>query len=354
MDTPFRLFSACAAIVSARRKGLTLALALVLSGLFSASLFAQVQAQDAAGTAIVEASSVAEYQAALAAAQTALEGSQDDDSALAAARAILAKIRKVQLDNGDVVEITPLLGEDGDELTRVHAQARVDLTARQLAGAGNDNTAARMAALARVLEGAEFNQGETLLDQVQRWLRELWSKWFPEQAPDPAATSTAQSAETIVGWVVIAFVVVAVIWILSYWLRGLLGNFVADANAKRQGGADEDLPQTPAAARERAGAQARAGNYREAVRSLYLSALLTLEEKGMIVPDRSLTNREVLARLEPGHPLRPHFEPVVETFDSVWYGVHEPDNATYESYTHSIDELEGVAQRAEKTAAKKA
>jgi hypothetical protein len=37
---------------------------------------------------------------------------------------------------------------------------------------------------------------------------------------------------------------------------------------------------------------------------------------------------------------------VVDTFDDVWYGVHEPDARTYEGYTRSIDQLETLAQHA--------
>ena len=103
---------------------------------------------------------------------------------------------------------------------------------------------------------------------------------------------------------------------------------------------EDDLPQTPAEARQRAAGSASAGDYRSAVRNLYLSALLTLEQHGLVPADRSLTNREVLARVGSTHPLRPHLQPVVETFDDVWYGVHEPDAGTYDAYTHSIDEVE--------------
>ncbi len=73
-----------------------------------------------------------------------------------------------------------------------------------------------------------------------------------------------------------------------------------------------------------------------------------MEEHGLVTHDRSLTNREVLATLAPEHPLRPHMQPVVETFDAVWYGVQEPDDLTYRSYTQAIDALESLARAQEK------
>lgn len=329
-----------------------LLLAVFAGGLLAGGLVLEAQAQGGDTPTDVNAATVTDYQAVLKAAQTALANGDDDAAALAAARGILAQVEHVRLENGDVVDLSPLLGHDGDGLTRMAAQARLELAARQLAAARSDNTAARMAALQTVLAGPEFTQGESLLDQLRRWLGELWSRWFPERAPDPQANALAETTTTALGWGVIVIVAVAVVWLLVYWLRGLLGNFVADASAKRPNGADSDLPQTPAEARERASEQARAGNYRDAVRNLYLSALLTLETKGVIVPDRSLTNREVLARLQPGNPLRPSMEPVVDTFDEVWYGVREPDDQTYQTYTHAIDELESVAAQAEKAAGK--
>jgi hypothetical protein len=44
-------------------------------------------------------------------------------------------------------------------------------------------------------------------------------------------------------------------------------------------------------------------------------------------------------------PIRPHLEPVVATFDQVWYGVREPDQTTFTTYEQEIDTLAAVAQR---------
>ena len=104
-----------------------------------------------------------------------------------------------------------------------------------------------------------------------------------------------------------------------------------------------DLPRTPAEARARANTLAHAGDYRNGVRHLYLAALLTLEEHKLVTVDRTLTNRELLARVPAGHPIHPHLQPVVDTFDDVWYGVHQPDAATYASYARSIDALQSLA-----------
>jgi hypothetical protein len=139
---------------------------------------------------------------------------------------------------------------------------------------------------------------------------------------------------------------VAVLGLLVYLLRGLLEDFVPDFRLSIGAEADKDAwPQSPQAARTRATRYAESGDFRQAVRQLYLSALLTLEERGLVAADRSLTNREVLARVPKSHPVRPHLQPVVDTFDEVWYGMHEPDAASFASYGDSIDALSKVVNR---------
>jgi hypothetical protein len=123
-----------------------------------------------------------------------------------------------------------------------------------------------------------------------------------------------------------------------------LRSFVTDSRVDVLGD-DDDLPRTAAEAREQARAAAESGFYRDAVRRLYLAALLQLSEHQLIPYERSLTNREVLVRVAADSPIRLHLEPVIATFDQVWYGVREPDQATFTAYEQAIDALAAVAQR---------
>jgi len=74
---------------------------------------------------------------------------------------------------------------------------------------------------------------------------------------------------------------------------------------------------------------------------------LGLEERGAIRYDRTLTNREVLAQAHGQTELQEHLEPIVETFDDVWYGIHEPDQNTFTDYQREINALEQVEERQE-------
>ena len=319
-----------------RRLLLSASLACLLLGLVTA--VGRAQAPDENGLATVD-----DYVVALGDARQSLLRAGEADAALAQARAALAPIRQVLLPSGAQIEVAPLLGEGPEALTAAAALARVDTVLAQLEAAPGDDTAARLAVLAAVLAGPQFTAGDSLWDQFLRWLAEWLDRFLPRAQESPASTSAGGAAGDILWTVVGIGGAVALVLLLAYWLRGVLGNFIGDAQAAAAGDGG-DLPQTPAEARRRAAERASSGDYRDAVRNLYLSALLTLEQNGVAPADRSLTNRELLARVPAGHPVRPHLQPVVETFDEVWYGVHEPDGQTYAAYTHSIDELETLAQ----------
>ncbi len=145
-------------------------------------------------------------------------------------------------------------------------------------------------------------------------------------------------------WGVIGVGIAAIIWLLAYWLRKLIGAFVQQAERDLDPGAS-DAPRTSAEARAQAQVAAHSGQYRSAVRRLYLAALLQLSEQQWIDYERSLTNREVLRRIPLNSPIYPHLAPVIETFDKVWYGIHEPDRAAFLAYEADIDALAAVARQ---------
>lgn len=317
----------------------------LLSAVFTATVVDHAWAQDTAAqdTAVP----LAQYISALREAQEILSRS-GQPSALAKARAALAGIDRVQLPGGTEIAVSPLLGAEGDVLAQEAAAARLSTVLAQLDAAGSDNTAARLDILDKVLAGPAFQQGESWWDVFRRWLAEWLERLLPESAPTSSNSGAAGRASDLIAWSIGIIGVIAIVLLLAYWLRGLIAGFVANADVDDEGSTGDDMPQTPAEARQRAAGAANEGNYRGAVRNLYLAALLTLEQHGLVPADRSLTNREVLGRVDRAHPLRPHLQPVVETFDDVWYGVHEPDAGTYAAYAQSIDELEMIAQQASK------
>lgn len=81
------------------------------------------------------------------------------------------------------------------------------------------------------------------------------------------------------------------------------------------------------------------GDYRMAVRYLYLSALLILDERDLIAYDRTRTNREYLRTISHRPELASALREVVDVFDRVWYGFRSLDQSTYAHYEAQVQAL---------------
>jgi len=240
----------------------------------------------------------------------------------------------VQFSSGQTILPTPLFA--GNSKPAV-ASARLSTAIQQIDLSAQDNTAARLAQLEKVAERLDLLQ-PSLWERFLRWLADWLDRLLPDNSP-LAGGVLGNAATTLVGWVVIGLGAALLILLLSYWLRRLLAGMLTGRDGGDPLAGADDLPATSGQARQQASQQAQSGNYREAVRRLYLAAILRLAERGLIRFERSLTNREVLARVDASAPARAHLAPVVETFDRVWYGEQEPDEATFHVYSQEIDAL---------------
>ncbi|HEU0291586.1 MAG TPA: DUF4129 domain-containing protein [Anaerolineales bacterium] len=125
---------------------------------------------------------------------------------------------------------------------------------------------------------------------------------------------------------------------LVYISRNLSRSLVREAELNAQGGEDEAL-LTSKGALQRANSLSSQGDYRNAIRYLYLSSLLVLDERGLLRYDRSRTNREYLRSVSSKPGLAAPLRDVVDVFDRVWYGFESVDEQTYHSYLQHVDEL---------------
>ena len=298
------------------------------------TLLLAFQLRPALAQAQPTALTLAEYQAQLAKAVQLLEQADDPAARLLAVQQTLAATQTVKLPSGQLVTLQPLLGGmDSKPPDKEFALARIHLVLDQLAAAPNDNTAARLLLLEQILAQPEFNTPLNIWERLWRWLRSF--------LPQPKA-GTGQAVTTVsrlIVWAIAGVGGLLLVFLLSYWLQGFLGAFVSDFEARRRKESGEEILLTASSARQQATLFAQAGNYRDAVRQLYLSALLSLEERHLLRYDRSLTNREVVAQMQKNQSVQDHLQPVVATFDEVWYGIHEPDHATFTGYAREIDRL---------------
>lgn len=135
---------------------------------------------------------------------------------------------------------------------------------------------------------------------------------------------------------VIVLVGVSIVAVASSVLvYALWHNLVSAAEVKQKEMAQ--APLTAASALAQARHFANAGDYREAVRELYLATLLMLDERGLLRYDRSLTNREYLDAVQGESAVRTALEPIVSTFDRTWYGFQAMGREEFENYRRQVE-----------------
>jgi hypothetical protein len=166
-----------------------------------------------------------------------------------------------------------------------------------------------------------------LLQAILRFLNNL--------LPDAV---TANPGLDLLGWLFTALCVAVVVAIVLYATRGMFSGLVREVTLPADAALEEGA-LSPDQAAQRAQGLAGQGDYRSAVRYLYLSALLSLEARGLLRYERALTNREVLRRLSDHPELAAPMREVVEVFDRVWYGFQPVDAGAYDQYAARVAAL---------------
>ena len=132
--------------------------------------------------------------------------------------------------------------------------------------------------------------------------------------------------------------VVLFLFSLYYISRNLSRNLVREAQLAAENDDGAELLSSRAAM-QRAHTLSSQGDYRNAVRYLYLSSLLILDERGLLSYDRSRTNSEYLSSVSSQPQLAGSLRDVIDVFDRVWYGFDSVDEEAYRSYVKHVDEL---------------
>ncbi|RPJ27998.1 MAG: DUF4129 domain-containing protein [Chloroflexi bacterium] len=189
-----------------------------------------------------------------------------------------------------------------------------------------------VAPLTRILARPEFQWQEQRPLQMPDWLARI-EEWI-ERFRNRVLNATFRYGR------VPLITVATLLFILSLFFisRSLSRNLVREAQlAADDNGNDELL--TSKGAFKRAETLSTQGDYRNAIRYLYLSSLLVLDEQGLMRYDRSRTNREYLRSISSKPELAKPLRDVIDVFDRVWYGFEGIDEQTYQSYVERVDEL---------------
>jgi hypothetical protein len=174
------------------------------------------------------------------------------------------------------------------------------------------------------------SEGNLITDFLD-WLIDILDQIF-----SPVAASSSPVG-TLLRWLIIAACIVLLVGVVTY--LALHMRQAAARQARASAADDPEAHLTATSALQQAGTLAQGGDYRTAVRYLYLSSLLWLDERDMLRYDRALTNREYLARLTDRPDLRARLLPIVETFDQVWYGHAPLDAERFRAYQQQVEDL---------------
>jgi hypothetical protein len=268
--------------------------------------------------------------------------SQDSQAILEPLIERWSAIEQVQLEDGSLVPVDSgymvsvlSAGENRHALRMVEAllEAHENYPAQIF-------TTGDLDALDTILARPEFQWAEEQPNPVGQWIQGMLQRFFNwldrllgEGRND--GTIEVKGPPTSVLSIVVSIILVAVI---GYVLWGLFNDLAAEARLQAEAGqADEVLTSQSAFAR--AQNLSRGGDFRSAVRYLYLSSLLLLDERGLLRYDRSKTNREYLRSISGSPELSEPLQEVIDVFDNVWYGYHALDEESFKHYSERVEEL---------------
>ncbi len=210
-------------------------------------------------------------------------------------------------------------------------------------------TAADLDRLNAILSDPRFQWKEAQLNPIQKWIQEQFKRFtdwlnslFGEQIKrfnewlNSLFGNNNFSGDTFS--LVPILTTILLVAVLAYVFRSLFFDLVAESRLAEDASAEGE-PLTAEQALARAHSLSRGGDYRSAVRYLYLSSLLLLDERGLLRYDRSKTNREYLRSLSNTPELSEPLNEVIDVFDNVWYGYHSLDEDTFKHYSDRVEEL---------------
>jgi len=192
-------------------------------------------------------------------------------------------------------------------------------------------SSADLSSLKEILSRPEFQWKETASNPVSDWIQkildsiDLWLNRILNATFDIAGSDVTAILMAIILAVILFFV-----------LRTLFTDFMSES--KLSADSDEE-PLTSESAFAKAQQLSRGGDYRAAVRYLYLSPLLILDERGIMRYDRSKTNREYLRSVSNSPELSRPLGEVIDVFDNVWYGHHSLGEDSFKHYSDRVQEL---------------
>lgn len=170
---------------------------------------------------------------------------------------------------------------------------------------------------------------------AQQWLTDFW-RYIGELLNDLHMPQALPADSSILGdllHVLLVLLAVIAILVAAFFVMRRLKHLDLQRR-QAQGEMVDDVRLDAAGHRKNAEALRARGDLRGAVRSLYMSVLLTLSERGIIDYAPTRTNYEYYYTLKADSKARDvidRFRSMVDDFELVWYGFHEPSETLYQN-----------------------
>jgi hypothetical protein len=187
-----------------------------------------------------------------------------------------------------------------------------------------------------ILARPEFSWVEPVSNPLDEWFQKIMNAINDLLNRIFGSNPLSGSGNTFI-WASIASAIMVIIFIFVY--RTLFNDFIRETELTEEEEGGE--PLTSETAFDKAQTLSKGGDYRSAVRYLYLSSLLLLDERGILRYDRSKTNREYLRSVANAPELAKPLGEVIEVFDNVWYGYHSLEEESFRKYSDRVEELKG-------------
>jgi Domain of unknown function (DUF4129) len=216
---------------------------------------------------------------------------------------------------------TAKLAEIGDRLAALDA-ALISAAETSPGKAGGEETRAK---LREILNRRDYHEKEE--GRFAAFVRKIYNKVsdFIVQLRDAFGRMLKKTFSSAAeGSLVSKILVIVVLGVFLFFILRLATKIKPRRKAARKRtvlGEEIEANATPGDLFEAAMAAAQAGDFRAAVRKLYISLLYELSERSLIELDESATNHEYLARLAHFEPLVAPVSAMTDRFDVSWYGM---------------------------------
>lgn len=247
------------------------------------------------------------------------------------AAASLEQIRSVRLPSGaeNGVDNSALVALIRDASKTDDAVTRLTALRDAMAQTPATISSADLLTLQNILNRPPFVQEASSLPA---WLQDLMRRI--SDFIDRLFSNTAQGIFDARDLIVLGGIVL-VLAVLFYFVRNLRRNLVQEEALVAL--AEEHAVRTPGEAFNNAQQFINQGDYRNAVRQLYLATLLLLDQRGKLKYDPTLTNREYLIQASNDPRASAALVPIVETFDRTWYGFEAISRQEFDTYRERVE-----------------